>query len=156
MIILPSDYLKRMTDFAETAYPKECCGLLAGRETADGLLVTRLVDSLNVSASDVRDSFEVDPKVRFDLMRALEDSDGERIIGHYHSHPDHPAQPSARDLAMTYEPEFVWLIVSVIGGQAVQTTAHRLDEDRRRFHEIPLRTPEWEPYAEKNKLGDRT
>jgi len=121
MIFMTDTQLAEVSGFAEAAYPLECCGLLAGSdhsgteaetETGPDVRVTRVVPSDNLTQSDARDSFEVDPKVRFELMRALENSD-ERIIGHYHSHPDHPAEPSETDLSMVYEPEFYWLIASV-------------------------------------------
>lgn len=145
MITVPAQMLKQICDAAEAAYPREACGLLIGRRRAAEIVVTRVVASDNLAPADENDSFEVDPQVRFDAMRAAEAA-GEEIVGHYHSHPDHPAQPSTRDLSMAYEPELAWLITSVVAGQAVQTTAHVLDAQARQFRAVPLRTPEWVPY----------
>lgn len=149
MLLIPAPFLKLICDAAEAAYPAECCGLLAGRpwqasETpqhplTDDFVVTRVEPSANVSTGDQADSFEVDPAVRFRLMREL-DGTGSRMIGHYHSHPDHPAAPSARDLSQAYEPDLIWLITSVIDGQAVLTTAHAVDENNKKFESIGLRT----------------
>lgn len=120
---------------AEAAWPEECCGLLVGRDGGDGggeVTVSRLALSPNVANPEARrnkeDSFEVDPKIRFDLMRRLAGS-GERIVGHYHSHPGRPARPSGRDIRMAFEPELVWLIVSVEGGRAGEIAAWRLDRE---------------------------
>jgi len=152
MISLPLALLKSIADAAESAYPKECCGLLIGRDDGAGaLVVTRIVESDNLAAGDAFDRFEVDPQLRFNVMRELDgETDGgqprHRIIGHYHSHPNHPAQPSEHDLDMAFEPDLVWLIVSVVDGQAVHATAHVVDRDGRRFREIPLRTTDWSPY----------
>jgi len=116
---------------AEQAYPQECCGLLVGRLNASGFLsITRVVASANTSNANTADSFEVDPKVRFDVMRDVEHSEDD-IIGHYHSHPDHPAKPSQTDINMAFEPEFIWLITSVNTGQAADITAWRLDQSTR-------------------------
>jgi len=138
MIHLTNDQLAAITGAAEAAYPDECCGLLAGFAVDGGWRVSRVVESRNVTESDHRDSFEVDPQVRFDLMRALDDDAGERMIGHYHSHPDHPARPSERDRAMAYEPELVWIIVSVAEGRAQATGAFRLNAAGDAFDEIDI------------------
>ena len=72
-------------------------------------------------------------------MREIEGTDL-AIVGHYHSHPDHPPGPSAHDLASAFEPELVWLIVAVEKGRAGEITAHRLDEKAGQFRAIPLKT----------------
>ena len=152
MISLPLPFLKVITDAAEAAYPREACGLLVGRDNGAGaLVVTRVVESDNLAEGDRTDRFEIDPQLRFNIMRELDqntrdDLSHHRIIGHYHSHPDHPAQPSKTDLALAYEPDMVWLITSVLDGQAVHTTAHVVDAEGLQFREIPLRTTDWQPY----------
>ena len=143
MIVLDAALLKRIEDAAEAAYPDECCGLLVGRGAAPEppggtLVVTRIEASPNVAAGGRRDRFEVDPQVRFDLMRALAGGD-QRIIGHYHSHPDHSPRPSERDLEMALEPDLVWLITAVERGCAAATKAHAFDARRHRFREIEIR-----------------
>jgi [CysO sulfur-carrier protein]-S-L-cysteine hydrolase len=134
---------QRLKAAAEATYPEEACGLLVGRDNADGsLLVDHIAESANVAEGDRRRTFEVDPKVRFDLMRALEEPQGEtlgaRLIGHYHSHPDHPPAPSATDLSMAYEPELVWLIVGVEGGQAGAVRGFRLNAAGDGFDEVEV------------------
>jgi len=140
VIVIRAGHLEQINRFAEQAYPEECCGLLIGRDDgASGLAVTRVAASPNVAEGRQRDSFEVDPKLRFDIMRALEGGP-ERIIGHYHSHPDHPAQPSARDAAMMFEPDLVWVIISVVDGRVEQVTAHAWDGEQGGFREIAIRS----------------
>ncbi|OEJ68224.1 Mov34/MPN/PAD-1 family protein [Magnetovibrio blakemorei] len=146
MIHISPSHCADITAQAERAYPYECCGLLAGIISPDKTVtVTRVVASANTviehhkppNEKSGRDSFEIDPQVRFDLMRALSDTD-ETIVGHYHSHPDHPAQPSERDLDMAFEPELVWLIVSVRTGQATAPQAWRLNRDTRKITKVSL------------------
>lgn len=139
MIVLPRAVAGHIADAAEAAYPDECCGLLVGRAEASGdLLVSRAEASPNVAEGDTRDSFLVDPKIQFDLMRELGDGP-ECIVGHYHSHPDHGAAPSERDRRSVFYPDHVWVIVAVDGGRAGDMTAHLFDAGRGRFREIPLR-----------------
>jgi proteasome lid subunit RPN8/RPN11 len=56
------------------------------------------------------------------------------VIGVFHSHPDHPNQPSEfdRDWAL---PWFSYLITSVEDGTAVASRAWRLSDDRQFFFE---------------------
>ena len=147
MILIPRPLLKAVADAAEDAYPEEACGLLVGyAQPPEDVVVTRVEVSENVTEEDAADRFEVDPHLRLELMRAL-DGGPERIVGHFHSHPDHPAQPSERDLERAFESDLVWLITAVLDGQAIQTTAHVLDADGRQFRETALRTTDWAPYA---------
>ena len=138
-LIIATRLIDQINQAAESAYPNECCGLLAGTgDVGRDIIVTRIAESENVSNQGLRDRFEVDPKVRFDLMRELEDGP-ERIVGHYHSHPDHPANPSEYDLTMAFEPDLVWLIVGVDSGSVSDHKAHRIDEQSAAFIEIPLK-----------------
>jgi proteasome lid subunit RPN8/RPN11 len=154
MIVLPPPLLKAIVDAAEAAYPEECCGLLVGRTAPAGTIhVERVEASPNVVNDNPRRRFEIDPQVRFDLMRELGD-DETRIVGLYHSHPGHAAQPSKHDLGMAWEPELVWLITAVHEGQAVLTTAHILDEEGRQFRQVGLRTDDWQPYPVRDTDAD--
>ncbi len=141
MILIPEPLLQHIYKDAEASYPEECCGLLAGNTNGDQVTVSRIAPSANVAASR-HDRFEVDPKVRFELMRELGqlggDGGAEHIIGHYHSHPDHGAVPSAHDLKMAFEPDLLWLIVSVKHGRATGSAAFAVDADAMAFHEVPL------------------
>lgn len=152
MIRIADDLLAQLTAAAEAAYPRECCGLLAGTGGPDGTVtVTRVVASANVADGDIHDSFEVDPKVRFDLMRDLGEIGDRprgpaRLVGHYHSHPDHPPLPSARDLAAAFEPDLVWIILGVEAGAVTAVSASRLDGEAGTSRQIPLRRPDGAPY----------
>ena len=130
--------MQRIADLAEAAYPDEACGLLLGFHRAEGdIEVTRVAESKNMASSGRNDRFEIDPELRFNLMRELRGT-GYVIVGHYHSHPNGLAQPSATDLAMVYEPELVWLITAVVGGKAVKSTAHLLSPGGTYFDDIGL------------------
>jgi [CysO sulfur-carrier protein]-S-L-cysteine hydrolase len=138
VINIPDALVGEIRQAAEVAYPKECCGLLIGSKEKDRTFtVTEIATSPNVAQGDHADRFEVDPQVRFDVMRKLGDGP-EQIIGHYHSHPDHAGAPSATDLEMAFEPEMVWLIVSVENGLALRPRAHIVDPATTRFREIEL------------------
>lgn len=152
MLLLSPGDIKRIVDAAEAAYPREACGLLVGFDRADGdTEVSEVVPSANVAEPARNDRFEIDPAVRFQVQRRLEGGPT-AIIGHYHSHPDHTAQPSPTDLAMVWEPELIWVITSVLAGQAVLTTAYRFSAGR--FREIGLRTTDWAPDLRRGGRGN--
>ncbi|TMG22770.1 MAG: hypothetical protein E6H97_13050, partial [Chloroflexi bacterium] len=55
------------------------------------------------------------------------------IVGYYHSHPDHPAQASRFDTERAWS-GYVYLIVSVANGEAVETSAFVAEKDGGPFH----------------------
>ena len=141
MIRLSRDQLRHISDHVSGAYPNEGCGLLVGRDDGDGALsVSRVVTSANVAPERTQDRFEVDPQVRINLEIELRNApeSGERLIGHFHSHPDHAARPSETDLERAFEPALVWLITSVEKGRAGATKAYTLAADGKRFIEVEI------------------
>lgn len=135
MILVEPAHLKAIADAAEAAYPNECCGLLVGTGRRP-VRVTRIVPAANLAG---RNRFELDPRVRLAAERSLRGT-AERVVGHYHSHPDGSALPSPTDLAEAWEPELIWLIVGVAEGQVIQMLTHRLDRDGGRSRPVALAT----------------
>lgn len=142
-VALANRLIEIICDHAASTYPHECCGLLAGRVDADTATITAVHPSDNITQGDPTRGFEVDPKLRFDVMRALEaQADGTEIIGHYHSHPDHPAEPSKTDLAMVYEPAFISLICASTSAGAQDLGAFRANADVSGFDQLQIITAE--------------
>ncbi|HEX9615485.1 MAG TPA: M67 family metallopeptidase, partial [Bacteroidota bacterium] len=56
------------------------------------------------------------------------------IVGFYHSHPDHPAQPSQFDLEHAF-PGWSYVIVSVSRGTSGDLKSWVMKEDRSGFDE---------------------
>jgi proteasome lid subunit RPN8/RPN11 len=93
----------------EETYPHECCGALVGR---DGR-VTDVVALPNTTEEGPRRRFLVRPSDYRQAEQRATELGGE-LLGFYHSHPDHPAQPSQYDLDHAW-PTFAYVIVSVQG-----------------------------------------
>lgn len=137
MIRLSPGILDALRDHAQQSYPEECCGLLVGRcEGEGGFVVTGLRPSVNLHQNPRR-AFEVDPKIRFEAIRA-EQQGADPMIGHYHSHPDHPPVPSERDLASAHEPDLIWLIMGVDKGRPGPARAWKLKKEGGAFDSLPL------------------
>lgn len=114
----------------ERAYPAECCGLLAGRAGAVKE-VSRLVPMTNQRTDDPH-RYLISP----DDLRRVEvelQSAGLDVLGSYHSHPDHPAEPSAFDIEHAW-PWYSYLIVRVDDGRAAEMTSWVLDDNRSVMH----------------------
>ncbi|PTQ07363.1 peptidase [Sphingomonas oleivorans] len=101
---ISSSLLGQIVDEARENPAREVCGLLFGRCDR----IEAAASAANVAAHPA-DSFEIDPQALFAAIRA-ERGGGPRLIGHYHSHPNGSARPSARDAAAA-EPGRYWLIV---------------------------------------------
>ena len=130
---------RAIVDHAERSFPQECCGLLVGREKENVVWIGEIHESENL-ADDPTRWFEVDPTLRLQLQRGLRGS-GRGIIGIYHSHPDGLALPSPRDLECAWEPDLIWLIMSIQPEGVIESRAHVLtgDEYNLQFSEVPLR-----------------
>ena len=123
--------LNLIQEHATEIYPDECCGFLYGHET-EVRLVQEAVPVINSKDGDKRRRFEISP---VDYMRAekyaLENNT--TLLGVYHSHPDHPAQPSEHDLNQAV-PYFSYIIVSVREGKVADLTSWQLS-DAEQFEE---------------------
>ena len=114
---------------AET-YPDECCGALIASNGA----IVEAFPLPNTTAEGARRRFLVGPEdYRLAEKRARERSG--TLAGFYHSHPDHPARPSAHDLAQAW-PNLTYIIVAVRQGTPDDLRSWRLLEDRSGFEEI--------------------
>jgi proteasome lid subunit RPN8/RPN11 len=124
--------MRRLEQEAMRAYPKECCGILIGRETGDGRRVERIEPASNESAKDEQHHrFLISPRELLAVEKAAA-RDGVIVLGFYHSHPDAPARPSEYDREHAW-PFYSYVIVSVAQGQALDATSWVLNEESRLF-----------------------
>ena len=110
----------------ERAYPAECCGVLAGYP-GEVKEVLKLVPMTNRRTDDSH-RYLIAP----DDLRRIEAelrSSGLEVLGCYHSHPDHPAAPSAFDTEQAW-PWYSYIIVRVDRARAAELTSWVLADDR--------------------------
>jgi cysteine synthase B len=122
-----------MIAHAASAYPEECCGVLVGPSSDQVTLAVRLE---NVHDDYRERRFVIDPAA-YRAAEALADTRGQVLAGFYHSHPNHPARPSAFDLEHAW-PNFSYPIISVRDGQIADMRSWRLRDDRTAFDEEPI------------------
>jgi proteasome lid subunit RPN8/RPN11 len=136
---LAAHLIEEIRGHGEGAYPSECCGILAGRLDRDGVKkVARLAPAVNRRTDDPH-RYLIAP----DDLRRLElelRTQGLEVVGYYHSHPDHPAAPSAFDAEHAW-PWYSYLIVRIDGGRGAEVASWLLDDDRPMMHPEPLEVP---------------
>lgn len=118
---------------AET-YPHECCGALLGRDLDPASAsdpsreVTALHPLVNRRDDSPRNRFSVTSEDVLEAEKAAR-AKGIDVVGWYHSHPDHPAQPSDFDRDHAW-PWYSYVIVSVMAGVPGVMSSWRLADDR--------------------------
>lgn len=132
-------------DHGQRAFPHECCGFLLGTADGDIRRVVKVVPATNSRGEEERHNrFTITPEASFRAEKAAR-TEKLDIIGHYHSHPDAPARPSAYDLDHATWPRSSFVIVSVRGGEPKDMTSWVLEDDRSKFTEEPIQTVQETP-----------
>jgi cysteine synthase B len=127
---------RAINQHAADAYPDECCGALLAAWSGE------IVEALplgNTSDAERRRRYVVSPG-DYRRAEARAAAAGRDLAGFYHSHPDHPAIPSAFDLDHAW-PNLRYAIVSVRSGRAIEIRWWRLRADRSAFEEDTVTNP---------------
>ena len=135
MIQLAENHRSEIAAHGERDYPHECCGLLLGSFTDDGVKAIAEIYPISNAREEQakRNRFLIRPE---ELMRGerYAETKGLEVVGFYHSHPDHPAVPSEYDLEHAW-PMFSYIVVSVSAGTARDLRSWEMESDRSRFNE---------------------
>jgi proteasome lid subunit RPN8/RPN11 len=144
---LTAAHLAAMHGHGEAEYPAECCGMLLGEASGEHKLVSEVAPLANLrhdprraqellplddpERETERNRFLIDPKEQIRVEKDAR-ARGLTVLGYYHSHPDHPARPSAYDREHAW-PWYSYVIVAVGQGRASDTRSWVLAEDRSNF-----------------------
>lgn len=133
-LLISQDLIASIHRHGESAYPEEGAGLLLGKVDGGQKRVTAILPLMNTREESAR--FNRYLLTARDYLYGEEEAArrGLDVLGVFHSHPDHPNQPSEfdREWAM---PWFSYLITSVNAGKAASSRCWLLSEDRRSFSE---------------------
>jgi proteasome lid subunit RPN8/RPN11 len=134
MLIVSASVLRAIQAHGEAAYPNEGAGLLLGQvAAADKTVVDILPLDNEWEAGEQYHRYLITPQ---DMLRGETEAArrGLDVLGIFHSHPDHVAEPSTmdRDWAL---PWYSYIITSVQKAKAVVSRSWRLREDRTAFDE---------------------
>ena len=105
-----------MLAHAQSEYPNECCGLLAGVLDAqeDILRAVKHYPLINEAASPIE--YRSEPHSLFQAVKAMR-QDAHDIVAIYHSHPTSAPVPSRTDLERNDDPEMIHFIISLKDAQ---------------------------------------
>ncbi len=143
MLKLNKTLLNEIAAYGTNAYPFEGCGLLLGQVEDGNNVVSAILPVLN------RWQVEEEKRARFlisdeDMLQAelTAAQQGLDVIGIFHSHPDHPAIASPRDLSWATWPGYSYLITEVRDHRPGQSRSWQLLEDRSGFIEEKIEIPD--------------
>ncbi len=116
-------------------YPHEVCGLLIGRLSSDRTRIKSITQARNRRTDRPEDRYDLDPQDFLDADAAAR-RNGLDVVGIWHTHPDHPPEPSRADLASAWE-GFSYVILSVRRTGVASIRCWRFDGSR--FAEQPIK-----------------
>jgi proteasome lid subunit RPN8/RPN11 len=119
---LPRSVYDDIRRHGEETYPHECCGALLGRPDGNGWHVESCIRAGNTRSDSPHNRYQIAPIELVKIERHARGL-GFEIAGFYHSHPDHPAQWSATDLAEAHWLGCSYVITQVAGGKAAVTNS---------------------------------
>jgi len=150
MLIIKSSDLQNICQQAEKSYPEECCGLLLGKIKLEKI-ITQVYPTENIwNETDnqqlfadrkgenlsKKNRFSISPKAMLEAQKiAIAQKD--TVVAIYHSHPDHPANPSECDRTLAWE-QYSYIIISVNNGKATDYLSWVLDT-KNQFQEEEIR-----------------
>ena len=125
--------LAAMRAEAARAYPNEGCGALLGPADTD---VREAIPLPNAETDKPRVRFTVSPA---DYLAVEDEAEarGLRLVGFWHSHPDHPARPSETDRQYAWE-GLLTVVIAVLNGVPGALTAWDLPGNDLPFRERPV------------------
>lgn len=116
---LPEPLVAEILQHAQTGYPEEVCGLIAGKEGAP----VAVHPGRNISPTP-QVAYELDHET-LALQIGFEER-GLALWGIYHSHPQGPETPSETDVQMAFYPDATYVIVSLASRERPVLRAFRL------------------------------
>ncbi len=136
MIRLPETAIEAIHRHGRESYRDEACGAMYGRvigDRGDVRDVARVAPLENARENERHRRFVITPDT-YRRAEAEAARSGLTLLGFYHSHPDHPAYPSAYDLEHAF-PFFSYVILSVENAEPKTMRSFVLANDRKEFLE---------------------
>ena len=118
-LVISREFTAQMVTHCRACYPNEACGILAG----NGNTVTRIYPMTNVEPSPV--NYFMDPEEQFRVMKELR-QDNLTMLAIFHSHPQSPAFPSARDVSLAFYQDAIYVIVGLMNPQDPEIKAYTI------------------------------
>ena len=129
MLELTPEQMDEMQQHARSSYPEECIGILGAEKDSRRISEVRRMSNACTESRQTRST--IAPLEILKIEREYRQR-GLKMVGWYHSHPDHPCRPSGFDLEHAWS-SLSCVIVKVDRGEPVEVTSWVLREDRSAF-----------------------
>lgn len=136
MLIITPKLQMEIERYGEREYPNECCGALWGEVSGERKIIKAIRPMENVYEVGRQNRFRIDSRPVFQLLKEERNSD-QRLIGFYHSHPNHPATPSEEDRYWAF-PWYSYIIISMLDGLPTDLRSWTLKDDQSGFEPEPV------------------
>jgi proteasome lid subunit RPN8/RPN11 len=123
-------------EHATEAYPEECAGALVGIDSGGIRVVVDVWRAENTHEEERSRRFLIEPLAVKKFEEQAEEKDM-GLLGFYHSHPDHLAEPSEYDREHAW-PGYSYVIASVSGENVQDMRSWTLKGDRSGYDEEPI------------------
>ena len=133
-LTISKDILAQIFAHGESSYPDEGAGFLLGYDDGEQRTVAQIFTTENAREDEARHNRYLVTAQEYLQAEIAAELLGLSLIGVFHSHPDHPNEPSEFDREWA-QPFFSYAITSVNEGKAIGSRSWRLAEDRSRFEE---------------------
>ena len=121
MVFLSKMLYEEMVAHCKREYPKEACGVLAGK----GGVVEQVYPMTNVEDSPI--GYAMDPKEQLRVEKLMR-SRNQQMLGIYHSHTASEAYPSSVDVSLAISPEVSYVLVSLKNREQPTCKSYRIQE----------------------------
>ena len=123
-------------EHAKESYPEECAGAIVGMDVGETKIVVDVWRAENTHEGERERRFLIEPLQIKDFEERAQERDMD-LLGFYHSHPDHPAEPSEYDREHAW-PYYSYVIASVGKGEVQNMRSWILRDDRSGYDEEPI------------------
>lgn len=115
-LIIPRVLFDAVLEYCSSVFPHEACGILAGIEGR----VARVYPVKNIEPSPV--SYFMDPSEQLRVQKQMREKE-EKMVAIFHSHPQSPAYPSAKDVHLAFYEDAFYVIVGFSEGMPGEARA---------------------------------
>ena len=119
MLRIPRGLYDDIIAHCRSRYPKEACGILAGRNG----VVEQAYPMRNVDDSPI--GYSMDPQEQLVVEKQMR-SRNQQMIGIYHSHTASPAYPSSVDVSLAISPDISYVLVSLKASARPEVKSYRI------------------------------
>ena len=106
-MVIPGQIREALLAHAFACHPEESCGLLASDPSGRLRMAYPLTNALHSPTN-----YTIEPTEHFRALKHAERS-GWEISGVFHSHPHSEAYPSATDVQLAADPDWLYLLVGM-------------------------------------------